>query len=69
MKLFINGGNNIILLLIKNITDYSSTASRHLDVCNANSTVACDKIPSQGKAFGKIVPNKRDAEDVVPYNQ
>ena len=22
-----------------------------------------------GEAFGKIVPNKRDAEDVVPYNQ
>ena len=25
--IFMNGGNNIILLLIKNITDYSSTAS------------------------------------------
>ena len=38
--------------------DYSSTASGHLDVCNANSTVACDKIPSQGKAFGKIALDK-----------
>ena len=56
--IFINDGNNIILLLIKNITDYSSTASGHLDVCNANSTVACDKIPSQGKAFGDIAAGK-----------
>ena len=24
-------------------------------------------LPWQGKAFGKIVPNKRDAKDVVPY--
>ena len=42
--------------------DYSSTASGPLDVCNANSTVACDKIPSQGKAFGIIALGKAGGE-------
>jgi hypothetical protein len=55
------------LHLIFGVCNYSSTASGPLDVCNANSTVACDKIPSQGKAFGNIMPNIRDAKDVVPY--
>ena len=42
--------------------DYSSVSLRlPLDVCNANSTVACDKIPSQGKA--------RTVEDAGPYNK